>query len=190
VAPPPPPNPLSGAQAFISSDSARFEFPRQFTGTYEWDVPGKGAYVGGADYLWSVEWEIADNLAGETPYLLWLIKGWKAGGPRKGSLKQLISGVLLKPMVECTTCDGAVYEDPDTDRSAVFATVENGRLVFVVRGAKAVRRIFPTIPTQVRFSQTVRHTPRSGDVSSSQQVLVNCRSDESTDAKHRCDVKR
>ncbi len=187
------PNPLSGAQAFISSDSARFEFPRQ-PDAYEWDVPLKGAYAGSAEYMWGAQWKIADSSAGKAPYLLWLIKRWKAGGPRKGSLKQLISGVSLQPMVECTTCDGAVFEDPDTDHSKVFATIENGSLVFVIRGAEAVRYIFPTMPTRVTFSQTVRHTALSqygpGDVSSSQQVLVNCRnSDESADAKHRCDVK-
>lgn len=191
---PPAPNPLSGAQAFISSDSARFEFPRQFTAMYEWDVPVKGAYAGSPEYMWGVEWEIADSSAGEAPYLLWLIKRWKAGGPRKGSLKQLISGVPLEPMVQCTTCDGAVFEDPDTDHSKVFATIENSRLVFVVRGAEAVRRIFPRTPTKVTFLQTLGHTRLlqngPGDVSASQQVLVNCRtSDESADAKHRCDVK-
>jgi hypothetical protein len=191
---PAPPNPLSGAQAFISSDSARFEFPPQ-PDAYEWDVPMKGVGAESAEYMWEVRWDIADGLHGDTPYLLWLIKRWKAGGPRKGSLKQLISGVSLEPMVECTTCDGAVFEAPDTDHSKVFATIENGRLVFVVRGAEAVRRIFPTMPTMVAFSQTVRHTPLPqygpGDVNSSQQVVVNCRnSDESADAKHRCDVKQ
>jgi hypothetical protein len=193
-APPAAPNPLSGAQAFIGSDSARFEFPRQSTDTYEWNVPLKGAYAGAAEYMWGVQWEIADTLAGKAPYLLWLIQRWNAGGARKGSLKQLISGVRLEPMIGCTTCDGAVFEDPDTDHTKVFATIEPSRLVFVVRGAEAVRRVFPRMPATVTFTQTVRHTPMSqygpGDVSSSQQVLVNCRnSDESADTKHRCDLK-
>jgi len=192
--PPAAPNPLSGAQALISSDSARFEFPRQFTAAYEWDVPVKGAYAGSPEYAWTVEWDTADSLVGQAPYMLWLIKGWKAGGPRKGSLKQLISGVSLQPMVQCTTCDGVVFEDPDTDHSKVFAKIENGQLVFVVRGAEAVRHIFPRPPTRVGFLQTVGEArllqDGPGDVSASQQVLVNCRSsDESADAKHRCDVK-
>jgi hypothetical protein len=73
--------------------------------------------------------------------------------------------------------------------------VENNRLVFVVRGAEAVRRIFPRTPTTVTFTQSVRHTPLAqygpGEVSSSQQVLVNCHnSNESADDRHRCDVKR
>jgi hypothetical protein len=188
------PNPLSGAQAFISSDSARFEFPGQSAVTYEWDVPMKGAGAGGGEYMWEVEWDVADSLAGDAPFMLWLIKRWRAGGPRKGSLKQLISGVRLQPMIECTTCDGVVFEDPDTGHSKVFATIENGHLVFVVRGAEAVRRIFPKTPTRVSFLQTVGQArllqDGPGDVSASQQVLVNCRnSDESAGAKHRCDVK-
>ena len=188
------PSPLSGAQAFISGDSARFEFPRQSTATYEWDVPLKGAGAGSPEYMWGVEWEIADNLAGRAPYLLWLIKRLRAGGPRKGSLEQLISAVPLQPMVECTMCDGTVHENPGTDHSKVFATIEKGRLVFVVRGAEAVRRIFPRTPTMVTFLQTVGHArllqTGAGDVNASQQVLVNCRnSDESADARHRCDVK-
>jgi hypothetical protein len=193
---PPAPNPLSGAQAFIGSDSARFEFPRQSNATYEWDVPMKGAGPGSAEYMWDLHWEIPDSLTGDVPYLLWLIKRWNPGGPRKGSLKQLIAGARLEPMIVCRTCDGpAVFEDPDTDHSKVFATVENDRLVFVVRGAEAVRRIFPQTPTMVIFTQSVRHTPLPqygpGEVSSSQQVLVNCRnSNESADAKHRCDVKQ
>ena len=195
TAPPEAPSPLSGAQAFIGGDSARFEFPRQSTDTYEWDVPLKGAYADSPEYMWDVGWQIADSLAGKAPYFLSLVQRWKAGGPRKGSLKQLISGVSLQPMIECTTCDGAVFEDPDTDHSNVFATIENGRLVFVVHGAEAVRRIFPRIPTTVTFTQTVRHTPLSqygpGDVSSSQPVLVNCRnSNDSAGTKHRCDLKR
>ena len=191
---PPPPNPLSGVQAFIGDDSARFEFPRQSASTYEWDVPMKGAGPGSAEYMWGVEWEIADSLDGNAPYLLWLIKRWTPGGPHQGSLKQLILSVRLEPMVNCTTCDGAVFEQPDTDHSKVFATVENNRLVFVVRGAEAVRHIFPRTPTAMTFTQSVRHTPLPqygpGEVSSSQQVLVNCHnSDESADTKHRCDVK-
>jgi hypothetical protein len=191
----PAPNPLSGAQAFISGDSARFEFPLQSSGIYQWDVPMKGAGAGTAEYMWDVHWQIADSLVGNAPYLLWLIKHWKAGGPRKGSLKQLIAGVRLEPMIVCRSCDGpAVFEDPNTDHSKVLATVENNRLVFVIRGADAVSRVFPKTPTTVTFTQSVRHTPLPqygpGEVSSSQQVQVNCRnSNESADAKHRCDVK-
>jgi hypothetical protein len=188
------PSPLSGAQVFISRDSARFEFPRQSTATYEWDVPAKGADTDSPEYAWIVEWDTGHSSAGEAPYTLWLIKRWKAGGPHKGSLEQLISSVPLQPMVECTTCDGAVFEDTETDHSKVFATVENSQLVFVVRGAEAVRHIFPRTPTTLTFLQNIGYARllqnAAGDVSAVQQVLVNCRnSDESAEAKHRCDVK-
>jgi hypothetical protein len=184
--PPPAPNPLSGAQAFIGADSARFEFPRQSNDIYLWDVPMKGAYAGSPEYMWWVDWQIADSLAGEAPRSLWLMKGWKAGGPRKGALKQLISGADLEPMIECRTCDEpAVFEDPDTDHTKVFATVENNRLVFVIRGADAVRHVFRGTPTTVTFTRMFREV--NGP---SQEVVVNCHnSNESADAKHRCDVK-
>jgi hypothetical protein len=99
-------------------------------------------------------------------------------------------------MIECRTCDGpAVFEDPDTDHSKLFATVQNGRLVFVIRGAEEVHRVFPTTPTTVTFIQSVRHTPLPqygpGELSSSQRVQVNCHdSNGPVGDKHRCDVKR
>ena len=190
---PPAPSPLSGAQAFISADSARFVFPVQNTNIYYWNVPLKGAYEGGAEYMWGVRWDIPEGRAGKGPYLLWLLKMWKATGERSGSLKDLIAGVPLSPMLECMTCDGAVYEDPRTDHSKVFATVENGQLIFVIRGADAVRRIFPTIPATVRFEQTVRHGPMSqygpGLISASQEVLVNCRNSDKSPEKNHCDLK-
>ena len=191
---PPRPNLVAGAEAFIWRDSARFVFPLQPTNIYPWDVPLKGLGRGSAEYVWEVRWEIPEKRAGELPYLLWLIKSWQPGGPHVGSLAQLIAGLHLEPMVECVTCDGAVYADPRTDHSKVFATIENGKLVFVIRGAKAVRRIFPMIPATVTFTQSVWHRVEGqfgpGDFTSSQEVLVNCRnSDVSPESKHRCDMK-
>jgi hypothetical protein len=189
---PPPPSALSGAQAFIGKDSARFVFPLPSTETFFWDIPAQGAYPDYPQYMWAVQWDIPDSRAGKTPYMLWLIKGWKAGGPRSGSLQQLIAGVPLAPMIECTTCDGAVFEDPKTDHSRVFATVENGQLIFVVRGRDAVRRIFPTTPVTVTFSQNIQLPGPEGPgrFNASQEVLVNCRnSDESPEAKRHCNVK-
>lgn len=189
---PPPPSGLSGAEAFIGKDSARFVFPLQPTQTYMWDFPVKGAYPDYPQYMWGVQWEIPDNRAGKTPYMLWLIKRWQAGGPRSGPLQRLIDGVLLEPMIECTTCDGVVFADPQTDHSSVFATVQNGQLIFVVRGVDAVRRIFPTRPTTVTFSQNVQLPGPEGPqrFDASQEVLVNCRnSAESPEAKRHCDVQ-
>ena len=189
---PPPPSALSGAQAFIGKDSARFVFPLQGTGTYYWDIPAQGAYPDYPQYMWGVQWSIPDIRAGNTPYMLWLTKRWQAGGPRSGSLEQLIAGVRLEPMIEGTTCDGCVFADPGTDHSKVFATIENGQLIFVVRGARAVRRIFPSTPVTVTFSQNVQLPAPEGPgrFNASQEVLVNCRnSDESPEAKRHCDVQ-
>ncbi|HET9634561.1 MAG TPA: carboxypeptidase-like regulatory domain-containing protein, partial [Gemmatimonadaceae bacterium] len=188
---PPPPSALSGAEAFIWQDSARFVFPLG-RNIYYWDIPAKGAYPGYPQYVWGVQWDIPDSRAGTTPYMLWLIKEWQPGGPRSGPLEKLIADVRLEPMIECTTCDGAVFEDPKTDHSRVFATVESGQLVFVVHGAQAVRRIFPSVPATVTFTQHIQLPApgASGSAGASQEVLVNCRnSNESAEAKRHCDMQ-
>jgi hypothetical protein len=196
LAPPPnsvvPVNVLSGAQAFIGPDEARFAFPRQASDSYQWDVPIPGVQ-GGAGYMWDVSWEIPDNREGTDPFTLWLVQWWKSGGPRNGSLTELIEWLKLRPMIKSTTSSLGVTADPRTDYRNVFATVENGQLIFIVRGADAVRRIFPTIPSKVTFKAIITETPQrnygAGQVRESQTVIVNCRnSDESPAAEHRCDV--
>ncbi|MEO8910009.1 MAG: hypothetical protein ABI408_07250 [Gemmatimonadaceae bacterium] len=190
-----PRNILSGAQAFIGPTEARFVFPRQSLSLYVWDVPSKGPRPRGEGYMWDVTWEIPDSSDGKYPITLWLLKPWGSGGLRIGSLKDLITGLKLEPMINCVTCDGAVFEDPGTDHNNVFATVEDGSLVFVVRGAEAVRRIFPTIPATVRFHATIRDSPENDYGPSAthqgQAVIVNCRnSNVSRAARQRCDARK
>jgi hypothetical protein len=187
-------NVLSGAQAFIGPDEARFVFPRQPSDSYEWDVPIPGVQ-GGGGFMWDVRWEVPDNRKGTDPAALWLVQWWKSGGPRRGSLTQLIEWLRLRPMIESTTDILGLVADRRKDYKNVFATVENGQLVFIVRGADAVRRIFPTIPSKVTFRAIVTDMPRPNygvsSVRESQTVIVNCRnSDESPAAQHRCDVTR
>jgi hypothetical protein len=143
--------------------------------------------------MWEVSWNGPQVRDGEDPFMLWLIKGFKPGGPRTGSLAELIAGTPLEPMINCVTCDGAVFADPKTDHKKVFAAVENGQLVFTIRGREAVRRIFPTIPRRVTFEATVRHVVNReygpGDAGGSQTVVVNCHnSDSSAASRRRCDV--
>jgi hypothetical protein len=158
--PPPPPNILAGAEAVIGTDEARFVFPLQSETTYVWDSPPNGAPSNGFDYNWYVSWEIPRSLDGKSPQMLWLIKRWKPGGPRKGSLRELIVGDTLDAYINCVTCDGAVLDDRAIDHTKVFATVEDGWLIFIVRGADAVRHVFPVVPTSVTFSASIRQTPK------------------------------
>ena len=187
------PRTRSGAQAFISDTLARFVFPRQER-IYTWDIPLKGTYPGSEEYMWEVSWRVPEAKAGEAPFALWLMTGWKPGGPRKGSLAELITSRPLEEMIECTTCEPpAMFANPANDRKNVFATVEDDHLVFTVRGREAVRRIFSTIPTTVNFEKRVRQVAMReygpGDIEESQKVFVNCRSSDSTAAsRRRCDV--
>lgn len=145
-----PDNTLTGARAFITPDSARFVFPRQPSDSYVWDVPMPGVQ-GGAGYSWDVSWDTPADRKGIDPCELWLPQYWKSGGPRKGSLKQLIEWLRLQPIVKSTKDISGFERLRRVDYRSVFATVEDGQLIFVVRGADAVRQIFPTIPTTVTF---------------------------------------
>jgi hypothetical protein len=183
---------LSGAEAFITATDARFVFPRRGP-TYTWDLPIKGAYAGSPEYMWEVNWDGPHVRDGQDPLELLFMTGWRQGGPQRGSLAELITGRPLEPMINCVTCDGAIFADPETDHKNVFASVEYGRLVFTVRGREAVKRVFPVIPSTVRFETRVRQIPLReygpGDIQESQMVFVNCRnSDSSAAARRRCDV--
>jgi hypothetical protein len=184
--------PTSEGQAFISPTEARLVFPRDSARSFLWDVPVKGAYAGGAEFMWEVSWPDQYIRDGEDPLGLWLTTRWKPGGPHKGTLAQLVAGHTVDPMINCTTCDMAVYTDPERDSTKVFATVEGGRLVFNIRGREAVHRIFPSIPDTVTFSKTVRQTPLRdygpGDTEESQTVLVNCRNTSAGGRRRSCVV--
>ena len=184
---------LSGAQAFISDTLARFVFPRRDS-IYTWDIPLKGTYPGSPEYMWQVSWRVPEAKVGEVPFSLWLVTGWKPGGPRKGTLAELVAGRPLEEMIHCRTCDQpAMFSKRDTDRKNVFASVDNDHLVFTARGREAVKQLFPTIPTFVTFDKSVRQVAMReygpGDIEESQNVFVNCRSSDSTAAsRHRCEV--
>lgn len=173
-----PVNLLAGAQAFITPDEARFVFPRQASDSYEWDVPIPGVQ-GGGGYMWDVSWENPADRNGIDPCALWLTQWWKSGGPRSGSLKSLIEWLRLQPMVKSTKDLTGVVRVRKVDYKNVFATVEDGQLVFIVRGADAVRQIFPTIPSKVTFRAIIEETPQRrwgpGPVREYQTVIVNSR---------------
>lgn len=153
-----PVNILAGAKAFITPTEARFVFPRQVRDSYVWDVPAPGVFGGGGGYLWGVAWETPPDKERIDPCELKLVQYWKSGGPRKGSLKDLIQWLRLQPLIKDTSFV-RVRPMRKTDYKNVFATVEDGQLVFIVRGAEAVQRIFPTIPSRVKFSAIAVDSP-------------------------------
>ncbi|HJQ11356.1 MAG TPA: hypothetical protein VJ840_10035 [Gemmatimonadaceae bacterium] len=164
-------NILAGAQAIITPNEARFIFPRQSPDSYVWDVPIPGV-SGGGGFAWDVSWETPPERVGIDPCELWLAQWWKSGGPRKGGLKDLLQWLRLQPMIKDTTLSGA-HAMRKTDYRNVFATVENGQLVFIVRGAEAVQKIFPTIPSKVRFRAYIAEPPeRNYGVSSNSAVIT------------------
>jgi len=173
--------PLSGAQAFISETEARLVFP--FGGSsYTWDVPPKKGVEKPA-LTWSVWWGRADSREGGDPIGLSITKSFTPGGPRNGPLAELIAG---QPLDEIFGGDGFYAVSPQTDRRNVFAAVENGKLVFVVRGRDAVRRTFPTRPGTIRFEVPSFDKTKLDLI---QAVVVNCRSSGSTAASRRmCDA--
>jgi len=171
-------NILAGSKAFITPDSARFVFPRQANDSYEWDVPIHGdPPTGGGGYEWDVSWETPAERTGIDPCGLWLVQYWKSGGPHKGPLKSLIEWLRIEPITKDTTNPSGFSFRPKADARKVFPTVEDGQLVFVIRGADAVRQIFPTIPTKVMFRVIIENTPprRFGSGSSHEYktVMVN-----------------
>lgn len=146
-----PVNILAGAKAFITPTEARFVFPRQIRDSYVWDVPAPGVLGGSGGYDWAVSWDTPPDRVRIDPCEIWLVQYWKSGGPRKGGLKDLIQWLRLEPLIKDTSYVG-IRPMRKVDHNNVFATVEDGQLIFIVRGADAVRRIFPTIPSRVKFS--------------------------------------
>lgn len=189
-----PVNILAGAQAFITPDSARFVFPRQASDSYEWDVPIHGdPPQGGGGYAWDISWDIPADRNGIDPCALWLVQYWKSGGPHKGPLKSLIEWLRIEPMVKSTKDLSGTARGPKVDNGKVFAIVDDGQLIFVVRGADAVRQIFPTIPTKVSFRAIIENDPPHrfgpGSVHEYKTVMVNTQNSPDLPETHRskCD---
>lgn len=182
----------SGAQAFVTDSSARFVFPREKRQAYTWDLPVKGAYADMPEFAWQLDWDRPSIVPGKDPIGLWLITRWRSGGPHKGTLAELVRGYTLDPVIECTSCDGAVYTDPQRDTNTVFATVERGSLVFNIRGRQAMHRIFRVLPDTVTFSRSVMQTPHPqygpGEISETQVVLVNCSPGKNPQRRRSCVV--
>ncbi len=142
--------------ATVSRTQARFVFPFDSTTSYTWNGPSRPGVTGAPLFAWDVTWETPGaTAASDYPYGLVLIVRWKLGGERAGPLAELISSDPLQTKSSCH-CDGPVYlarEDPD-----LIASVDDGRLVFSIRGSDAIRRILPVVPDSVEFSYRIGST--------------------------------
>jgi hypothetical protein len=180
------PHRLTGAQAFISETEAQFVFPLR-------DVPRSPTAPGTTEYFWTIALQSQEPDFSH-PTALWLRV---TQGPNElaRSLQDLIAGKPLDVMFECRSCDGgAYYAAPNVDHQNIYAHVDSGRIVFTVRGRKAVNYVLQKAPSAVTFSSTVLYkTPVGEHISygqtESQAVLVNCRTSNSTGAsRRRCDA--
>lgn len=163
-------------QAIIAETEARLIFPVTWTRALLSSPPGNSTDAP-LVFLWSVSWPAQYIVDGRDPEALWLSIDLKPRTGPRASLSQLIAREPLEAMINCTTCDLAVFADPERDSAAVFATLENGRLVFHVRGRKAIQRIFPRIPDRVTFGQIRQSKAPEGypqQLNSEQTILVNC----------------
>jgi hypothetical protein len=160
--------PSDNPYAVIGTSEARFVFPRDSSGVYTWNVPRPNAYSGDGEFIWEVTWRPPPENLGKTPDELSLISRWRPGAPKRGSLSELVSTIRPEKATVCLSCDlaSAVEGDP-----GLVASVEDGCVVLRVRGADAVRRIFPVAPDSVTFRRRVGgpteprsvHVTRSND---------------------------
>jgi len=145
--------PASEPYAIVSRTEARFAFPFDSTQSYRWNVPGPRGIAGAPLFAWDLTWETAlTTPESDYPYGIVLVVRWKPGGERTGPLAELISSDPLLTKSSCH-CSGPVYlakSDP-----GLIATVEEGRLVFSIRGSDAIRRILPVVPDSVEFSYSL-----------------------------------
>ena len=136
-----------GASAQISRSSARFVFPPDSIKQYSWDLPSPNAWAGQADYVWEVRWDLRDDRVGIDPGGLAIVVGWSPGGPRTGSLSDLLARDSLQVLTYCNTCTSS--EDIIGHDPHVAVALEGDRVVFEVRGRAAIRRLFPNRPDSV-----------------------------------------
>jgi len=136
------------ATAVIGPSGAQFIFPAESSHTLTYDIPQPRTYAGEPEFIWEVTWDQPDAHVGIHPEALSLVVGRRLGGPRTGPLEAVITRDSVVMLTVCLTCDLA--DIPESD-SHLTAGVLNNRVVFRVRGAETVRRIFPVIPDSVKF---------------------------------------
>jgi hypothetical protein len=143
--------------AIIGTDRAEFRFPVD-TQRYTWSTPEPLAYPGRPEYAWEVDWHPPPDRFGHDPSSLWIVVRWRPGGPRTGTLSELLRDDPLEVMTYCLSC-GAPAVTGAADASVVLE-VQNGSVVFVVRGREAISRVVPSRPDSVIFTRRRLGVPR------------------------------
>ena len=141
---------LRAPVAMIGTERAEFRFPID-TQRYTWSTPEPLAYPGRPEYAWEVHWHPPHDRLGHDPSSLWIVVRWRPGGPRDGSLSDLLRDAPLEVMTYCLSC-GTPAVTGTRDSSVVLA-VQDGSVVFIIRGREAIARVFPSRPDSVIFTR-------------------------------------
>jgi hypothetical protein len=100
---------------------------------------------------------------GRDPDEIAVVVAWDSGGPRRGRLAALLSDATVEVWTLCLPCPApvaTVSRDPAFSGRALSAAAWGTQTVVTVRGAAAVRRLFPARPNSVRL---VRRWPNADE---------------------------
>lgn len=142
---------VEAQSASIDAARAEFRFAADPKRVYQWNTPDSIAYVGRPEFIWRIFWNPPEGRSGHDPDMLWIVVRWSPGGVRRGGLEELLRDARVEVGTFCLSC-GTPAATSVTDTSVRFE-VRNDAVVFVVDGATAVSRIFPTRPDSVVFTR-------------------------------------
>jgi hypothetical protein len=134
-------------KATLSPDLAEFWFPRDTQQRFDRSLPDSIAYAGHPLYSWEVAWEPPAERKGTDPEALWVVVRWEPGRSTPAPLRALLAGTPIEVMTWCTSC-GSPAVIGAQDRAVTFE-VQEGLVVFRIRGRQAIARIFPQRPDTV-----------------------------------------
>ena len=90
---------------------------------------------------------------GVDPHAITTVARWRPGTARPWTVAELVATLRPQVLTFCRSC-GTPAAMPRED-AAVQVSVVEGRVVVSIRGADAVRRIFPSVPDSVTFRRRI-----------------------------------
>lgn len=158
-------------QATIGRTEARFVFPAEGSDRLAWPPAIPHAYPGMPARIWEVDWERAMDYErfGVDPHGIAVTAPWQRDSVRTMTFAELLAGIRPEVLTFCRSC-GTPAAMPRED-PAVSVSMNGRQVVVTVRGADAVRRIFPTVPDSV----TLTRRDRSGEEERSIRLTVERR---------------